>query len=299
MNFDYVIYHTKCYDGVCGLWVAHNYNNKCEKVPMRAGVDPEILDCQDKNLLFIDVCPSLNFILVQSKLANSIKILDHHKSAITMYEKNKEFFETLENVDFVLNDNKSGCQIAWDYLFPLEERPWFINYIGDMDLWKFSLDNSKEINASLDYNNFIDEDNLEKMNELKNYNLEQIYNLVQHGSFINEFIDKLVTNEATYCNFGEMTINDKTYVVAVGTITKYVSLFGNKLANKIFNDKKVDFGFVWYYNPKFNEWHCSLRGHDDSPDLSLIAGHFGGGGHMKASGFKLTDKSICDIIKFI
>ncbi len=274
-----------------------NYNNQSIKIGIRAGTDPLNIDFTDKKILFVDVCPTFNFILVQSKLANSITILDHHKTSKDMYDLNNNILKNIDNVKFVLDMDKSGCQIAWDYFYPKEPRTWFIDYIGDADLWKHNLPNTKEINASLDYYKLIDENNLDKMDELFKYNFEQIDDLIKKGTFINEFIDKLVNDVAEYPDFGEITINNKIYTVALGTITKYTSLFGNKLANKTFNDKIVDFSIVWFYNPKYNDWYYSLRGTDTSPDLSLIAKHFGGGGHPKASGFR-TKSSIREIVNF-
>jgi oligoribonuclease NrnB/cAMP/cGMP phosphodiesterase (DHH superfamily) len=67
-----------------------------------------------------------------------------------------------------------------------------------------------------------------------------------------------------------------------------ISDLGNKLANKpLKNGNLPDFGVVWNYNVDTQTWFVSLRGHDDSPDLSVIAKHFGGGGHEKAAGFRI------------
>ena len=49
--------------------------------------------------------------------------------------------------------------------------------------------------------------------------------------------------------------------------------------------------------PKYNEWAISLRGHKNSPDLSVIAGVFGGGGHAKASGFVIKNSQLRDVFK--
>ena len=75
------------------------------------------------------------------------------------------------------------------------------------------------------------------------------------------------------------------------------SAFGNLLANKkLLNNADPDFGVVWNYSPKDNVWIISLRGNDTSPDLSLIATHFGGGGHAKACGFKIKENPFNKLI---
>ena len=62
-----------------------------EKINMAAGKD-QIFETQNKNIIFIDVRTTLNFLLVNCKLANSIKIFDHHKSAYDMYYSYSKYY---------------------------------------------------------------------------------------------------------------------------------------------------------------------------------------------------------------
>jgi oligoribonuclease NrnB/cAMP/cGMP phosphodiesterase (DHH superfamily) len=255
---------------------------------MAAGKDP-VFETTNKNIIFIDVCPSLNFLVVHSKLANSIKILDHHKSAYDMYLKNYELLNRINNIEFIFDMERSGCQIAWDYFFPNKDRSWFIDFVGDRDLWRWELENSKEICSAFDYLCVLDENELSKIDSLSNYDFEDIENLISIGKIINNYQNKLVEKEANNSVQGTLLVGDKKYNVNVGSIIySLVSDLGNALTKKQLDDgNKPDFGIVWNYNLSYDTWHISLRGHDESPDLSEIAKYFGGGGHAKASGFKI------------
>ena len=50
-------------------------------------------------------------------------------------------------------------------------------------------------------------------------------------------------------------------------------------------DEFQDQDFVLVYNKIKSGYKCSIRTRRSDVDVSLIAKHFGGGGHQKASGF--------------
>lgn len=49
----------------------------------------------------------------------------------------------------VLNNNKSGALLAWEYFYPGTEVPKLIQHIDDRDRWVFALPGSKELHAVL------------------------------------------------------------------------------------------------------------------------------------------------------
>jgi len=298
LDFDTVIYHENCPDGIGGLWCAHTYKKESyEKIGIQAGRDP-VGNFENKCLLFIDVCPTYNFLIETSKICKTITVLDHHKSSYDMYLSNKDELNAIINIKMIFNMNLSGCQIAWKYFFPELKTPWFIDYIGDQDLWKFELPNSKEINCSLEFNKFIDSDNLSKLDELHKYSEDTITTLALGGGLILRVKDHIMKNQLEYSEERKMIVNDKCYRVQVGTISSDMkSAFGNMLAKKKFSDNTdPDFGIIWSYWVEKDEWYLSLRGTDSSPDLSIIAKTFGGGGHPKASGFTTKENPFHKLI---
>ena len=143
----------------------------------------------------------------------------------------------------------------------------------------------------------MDED-LNKLDSLSSYDDDEINQLVKIGVIINKYQDKLIKNEVNYSCEATLKINKDVYQVRLGHIIGgMVSDLGNKLANEpLSNGEMPDFGVVWNYNVDTQTWYVSLRGHDNSPDLSVIANHFGGGGHAKASGFRIENpQTLSDI----
>jgi oligoribonuclease NrnB/cAMP/cGMP phosphodiesterase (DHH superfamily) len=296
-NFDSIIYHYGCPDGVTGLWCAYKYSKKFNKIGIPAGKDPSG-NYTDKNIIFIDVCPTYNFIIETCEVATKITILDHHKSAYDMYLSNKEELDSITNLEIIFDMNRSGCQIAWDYFFPDIKRPWFIDYVADQDLWTWTLINSKEINCAIEFNEFLDQNDLAKLDLLYNFTEGDILKLINEGKNIIKVKEKIMDDQLKNSEERSFNFNGIAYRIQTGTIPLEMrSAFGNLLANKkLDNNGDPDFGVVWNYSPKDNVWIISLRGNDTSPDLSLIATHFGGGGHAKACGFKIKENPFNKLI---
>jgi len=292
MNFDTIVYHYPCSDGVGALWCANHYKDINEKIPCKAGYKPN-LKPDNKTIIFVDLCPSFDILLELAKSAKSILILDHHKSALDSYNKNINNIP--ENVIYILDMSRSGCQITWDYFFPncstncTTNRPWFIDYIADRDLWTWKLPDSKAINAELFDGDYIDNNNLDKMTELITLSTESINEFVKQGNLILRMQKKELDQSSRHAVEATMQVNGIVYNVWLGTCSGSLrSDLGNILANKPLGSGNLpDFSATWVYEVKSNEWWISLRGNDTSPDLSVICGYFGGGGHRMASGMTI------------
>jgi oligoribonuclease NrnB/cAMP/cGMP phosphodiesterase (DHH superfamily) len=285
MFFDTIVYHYPCNDGVASLWAANHNKDIPEKVPCKAGINPQI-DVSNKNIIFVDLCPKLDFLFEICKTANNVVILDHHKTAIDALEVNKQ--KCPDNLHLILDITKSGCQITWDYFFPGCKRPWFIDYVGDRDLWLWKLPNSKEINQVFFDNNMFDAYYLDNITKLLDYTEEQINDIIKEGTILLK-VQKKQMDTAIYRSLeATIKVNETTYNIWLGTTYGDRSELGNLLANKPLSSGNLpDFSATWIYEPKANEWWVSLRGHKESPDLSLIASAFGGGGHKSASAFSI------------
>ncbi len=297
--FDTIVYHSPCNDGSTALWCACHFNNIPEKVACKAGVNPNII-VDNKNILFVDLCPKFEYLFEICKTAKKVVVLDHHKTSNDAFEIYKNVYKNQcpNNLQIILDMSKSGCQITWDYFFPNEERPWFVDYVGDRDLWTWKKPNSKEINQVFFDNNMLDPYYLDNITKLLTYSQEQINDLVKEGTLLLKFSKKQLDIAVSRAIEATMDISGQIYNVWLGTTTSSDrSELGNLLANKPLSSGKLpDFSATWIYEPKSNEWWISLRGHKESPDLSVIAGKFGGGGHEKASGICIkSPKTLRDI----
>lgn len=294
-DFDAIIYHGPCSDGTGGLWCASHYKPIKTRFACKAGSNPTG-DYTDMNVIFVDICPKINYLLELVKVASYVVILDHHKSSQQMIQDNKEALDLIPNLLIEFDMERSGCQMAWDYFFESQSRPFFIDYMGDRDLWTWKLPDSKEVNTALFDLGYIDSYNLNKMTELMEDSETKLKELKSIGALIElsnkRQIDIAISNaiEATM----KSANGDKSYRIwLAGNINPCLrSELGNGLCLKQFKDGVMpDFSACWQYDTKSNEWWISLRGVPSrSPDLSVLASCFGGGGHPMASGITIKPK---------
>jgi len=290
-DFDCIVFHSPCSDGDSSLWCANYFKEIKQKIPCRAGIDPTG-DFTNKSVLFTDICPSFEYIVEITKKAKFVLILDHHKSSYDMYQENILELVKIKKLKFVFDMNRSGCQITWDYFFPNKERPWFIDYIGDRDLWQFKLPHSKEINAVFFEHNLIDRYDFSKLTNLLNDSEEKKNNFITEGKIILQIQKRELDSATKKAVEATFTIKNKKYRVWLGgnTTSSLRSDLGNNLTKKKFSDDTLpDFVAIWLYEPKLNEWWISLRGSVNGPDLSVISKYYGGGGHPQASGFTIKN----------
>lgn len=280
-NYDLVIYHGGCPDGLGGAWCFwKNMGQETNKFygGWYGGPAPDV---KNKRVLFIDFtfCEKVMRKIVES--AAYVKVLDHHKSA--------EYLRLFEYDNFllVLDMKRSGCQIAWDELYATDERPWFINDIADRDIWTWSINDSKKTTRAMNALGFY--------KSLKSFNCitenERSY-YVDVGNILNQ-VDEIKFNEccskAVNCWAKSLIEPQKIWKVKlIEYDRKYASEVGVKLLEKA-SDESFDFAAIYSYDIKYNIWKISLRAlQDNNIDLTEVVKHFGnGGGHAKAAGFKI------------
>ena len=218
--------------------------------------------------------------------ASYVTWLDHHRSAIPDYcgqdffEKGNTRFEAISSTTHIVLDNEhSGAWLAWAHYHPDLPMPKLIEHIEDRDLWKFQLRYTKEIIEGLRQN--------PQTFEAWDQYLQDDNNLTDL-----ERVGSVLVN----------AVNERTRKVAEGS-PRPVSLKDSEgilhqfIAANVINDIS-EAGHA--LNTKFNlpsltffikdlQVICSLRTQDDF-DVSRIARHYGGGGHQKAAGFKISVK---------
>lgn len=287
MSSKICFYHYPCADGTTALWCVIKANPGIRYWGIKPQ-DDQIISSKyiNKEVYFVDVTPSSRILKDMLEKCKSVTILDHHVSN----QKQIEEFIGHPNLNTVFDMERSGCQIAWDYFFSEEkERPWFVDYVADRDLWKFELENSKLINTGLMELEFLDIDGLNtlfsltKTEENKNKFIKE--KLIPTAKVLDMKNEKILK----FCVSGAcrrvMKINDIDYDVWVANGNDYLcSELGNRLMHKKFSNGEAPH-FAVIYSYKFNDdiWKISLRSLDI--DVSIVANHFGGGGHKQASGF--------------
>jgi oligoribonuclease NrnB/cAMP/cGMP phosphodiesterase (DHH superfamily) len=292
-RYPLVYYHHMCSDGLAGAWCGWRYfTNKGIEAEYK-GIQPDkafhinIYDHKDRDIYFIDVLGTKELHKLCT-MANQVIIIDHHKS-------NQDFFKTLtklpRNLTIHFDNSKSACQLAWDYYNPGVDRPWFINYIADRDLWEWKLADSKPINIGL-YNlgHLQTMDSINQLYLISGTDLVNTLDTVKkYGVIIEKYHAGLlekISGSATEVtlippgNIGQF----KCWISSIHG--ELASDLGNILATKpLKNGQLPGLGATYTFDFRTGNWNVSLRSVEGGQDVSIIAKQFGGGGHARASAF--------------
>jgi hypothetical protein len=293
-DFDAIVYHGPCSDGTGGLWASCHYKPIKNRYACKAGTNPQG-DYRGMNVIFVDICPKIDYLMDLVNIAKYVVILDHHKSSEQMIKDNFAQLSIITNLHIEFDMSRSGCQMAWDYFFDSQPRPFFIDYMGDRDLWTWKLPGSHEINTGLMELGYIDSYDLTKLTGLLENSEEKIKYLESSGKLIETCNKREIDIGLANAIEVNMKWKDLTYRIWLGgNINPALrSDLGNALCSKPFKDGTMpDFSASWQFDPKSNEWWISFRGTPAiSPDLSALASNYGGGGHPMASGITIKAPS--------
>ncbi len=261
-----VIYHKGCPDGAAGAWVADTVlGDAADYVPGVHQQDPPA-ELEGKTLYFIDFSYRVDTMRGLAERNRKLIILDHHETTRGSM--------ACAAPESVFDTEHSGAVIAWRYFHPGEPVPRLLQYIEDVDMWKFSLPHVEEINAFLDtqkplsfpatqwlITRFDDDEGFRHVREAGAaalaYKQAVIRDIVGSAS--------LVSFEG-YCIF------------AVNT-----PLLESEVGNALYA-KQPPLALTWYECADGTK--VSLRS-DGSVDVAKIAEKYGGGGHPQSAGFRI------------
>ena len=284
-NRDNHIYFTDEYEVINqyeGIYKSRGIHTHIKFIPMEAGKYPTDLDVKGKKILMVDVCPKREEIDKIATEVKSLTILDHHKSGERDVENLK-----YDNVYVVFDMNRSGCQIAWDYINFFSSRPWFVDVIADRDLWNWELPNSKELGNYLFNHGYYHDWN--KMTTLLDFTDTQKEMAIEVGKSLliveNNRID-LAVKQAIKTTVSIDGVDYQVY------LTGCSSDITSEVGNRLYKLEDCDFACMYRYNLENDEWFISCRA-NNKVDLSIITRKLNGGGHPNAAGFSLkNDKGI-------
>jgi len=257
------IYHGNCADGFGAAWVVRKALGNIEFHPGVYQNPPP--DVTGKDVVMVDFSYKRPTLLQMAAMANSMLILDHHKTAI------EDLVDLPPNVQTTFDVEHSGSVLAWLHYFPHVEPPQLLLHIEDRDLWRFNIPFTREIQAnvfSYPYD-FVAWDELMSKDPAvliaEGSAIER-----KHFKDINELI-KVVTRP--------MMIGGTLVDVANLPYT-LTSDAGHALA------KGHPFAACYWDTPEGRVF--SLRSTEEGADVSAVAKQYGGGGHRNAAGFRIS-----------
>ena len=306
-----VIYHANCTDGFGAAFAAwRKLGDEAEYLPMEYGknfLTTYVGGTIDREIYILD------FSLPQEQMdwlfqhAKRVVWLDHHKTAFEMWcggvPSNGIFEATGTCVTgegyTLLDDNKSGALLAWEYFHPGTEVPMLIRHIDDRDRWQFKLDGSKELHAAL--------------NNYKPWSFEQWRGIFLCGLFEKEtwrvpeefYMEGTAILRAHNQNVQaalkqtvgcKITIHTEQYGCTreIGLAANAPAFLASDLGHELANHSGT-FGLVWSMAGD-GPIHCSLRSNGEY-DVSANAKVFGGGGHRNAAGFSTDIDTLVSWLK--
>lgn len=304
MKPDICIYHGNCADGFTAAWaVWKRFGDDVQYVPGVYGAPPP--DVTGLNVVIVDFSYKRPVLAEMLKSANSLLVLDHHKTAeadlaaggdepriIAMgsYTGRVDWQRYLENlaqddcenagklVYTVFDMARSGAGIAWDFFHPATPRPAIIDYVEDRDLWKFTLPRSRDIAANLfsyDYT-------------FENWDMCDLaiscgQGFADEGAAIERKHHKDVA-ELVQAFRRSMVIGGQLVPVANVPYT-LTSDAGHLMCSQPHEGYRAPFAACYWDTPAGRVF--SLRSIEGGYDVSKIAAQYGGGGHKNAAGFTM------------
>lgn len=290
------IYHGNCADGFGAAWAVRHALG-ADQVEFYAGTyqNPPP-DPKGRPVILVDFSYKRDPLLKMMERSDGALLLDHHKSSFEDLRADANYIvdfstysgslgwqrfrdnlyqDRCENSPYgrvytLLDMNRSGAGIAWDFFHPGQPRPRLIDHIEDRDLWRFLLPHTREIQAAV----FSYPYDFTVWDELFAADLEL---MAKQGEAIERKHHKDIA-ELVGVTKRRMIIGGVSVPVANLPYT-LTSDAGNLMATG------EPFAACYWDTPDGRVF--SLRSRDDGADVSAIAKVYGGGGHRNASGFRM------------
>lgn len=258
----------------------------------------------DKNteIVVVDFSFSRDELIDVSQHCSTILVLDHHKTA-----QENLAGEFPDNCEVVFDMNRSGAMLAWDE-FAIGKRrrdcstlaetrySRFVQLVGMRDLWKHkgTVDQQDAEALQLALNSRDDKFDAKKLEKYINDGPE-FDKLLAEGHMLLKFFDsqlKSAQRNAIITFLGEENNSPIKTVAVCNASYDMASELGNRLC-----EAGNNFAVLWSLG-NTGEVSASIRSIGEH-DCTVIAGHFGGGGHKNAAGFRATLYEFLDYFKLI
>ena len=308
MKAPLVIYHDHCADGFAAAWCASlALPTETEFLPAQYGENSflNVLECAETGIEGRDMW-LLDFSFPKEGMdflfntAKNVVWLDHHKTAFEMWlgamPSSGLFYEMSDRHVIVLDNNKSGALLAWEYFNPFLETPRLLRHIDDYDRWQFKLDGTREINKAIwartpwmfeqwsqDF-----EGNLQQLEvegtAIQSAHMANIRSVVGGGTMKCHIL-QLAKEQNPKNEHWQADFSANAEGLALNCPAHLSSDAGHELAVQC-----GTFGLLWRID-KNGKCLCSLRSNGDY-DVSAICKVFGGGGHKNAGGFEVPIQTL-------
>lgn len=277
-----IIAHDKCLDGFTAAWMVRIAQGDRVIFTSYGLPAPRV---NGENVVIVDFSYPRAVMQEMAHKADSMMVLDHHKSAL----------DELEGLPYARFDmNKSGAMLAYEWmneeanragvLNPKAERRRIVEYVQDRDLWRHALPYTKEVNAYLRTvpNEF------EEWNRIATMLADDPSAVAARGDVALKARAQLVNGEAERAAWCFVRPNwwqrDRVYDGVI--VNGCPALASDTCAEMLATHALADFAIVWHTTSR-GEYSFSIRSRTETSYAATIAKLFGGGGHPAAAGARV------------
>lgn len=267
---DLLIYHgPSCLDGFGCVWALHQ---KWPDVPTWEGVygapPPDVTGLR---VLIADFSYPEDVLREMAKVATSIVVLDHHRSSAAAFRK--LFDEGLIRGEH--DETRSGAHLTWEYVWGNRHAPRLIEHIQDRDLWKFEMEGTREVTATVAS---VGQDEAAWLGIGKALESGRAHEVIREGAAILRQRD---VDMASVIRAGQrdMIIGGHR-VPVVNAPYFWASDIAGQLA------QGAPFAATYMDLKDGRQFSLRSRGGEGALEVHTIAEEYGGGGHSGAAGFQ-------------
>jgi hypothetical protein len=295
-----VLYHAFCTDGFCAafeLW--RRYGDAADYKPVDYVKSPEYRDgivtsCVGRELVYmVDFSLPLQNMRSIRGVAGRFIHLDHHKSAFEElgFEDYYVAGSAVVKLDsetgstMILDSNRSGAMLTWQFINDTPNVPYYVRLVDDRDRWKFEYLESRAFHAFMQSKQPWTFEGWKAIVD----DAVAFEDAILVGKALVEYMDasvRRIARKPISCNIAMPHGPAKGLAVNSSILQSEV---GDTL------NRTADYGLVWYMQDR-GMVRCSIRSRG-TYDVSAIARHYGGGGHLNAAGFEVTLEMLNTFLK--
>jgi uncharacterized protein len=275
------IYHKNCMDGMVAASVVAGVHPDIRLLALDYTY-PEIVPeyAPGEVIYVVDFSFSGAVLVDHFKDAGAVIVMDHHLGAI---DKLADYFRSTpipQNVELIMDVNKSGALLAWEYFHPGLTPSKMVEHTSDRDLWQFK---------NLDTKAYMEALSAEPMTLEAYREFDQIPYAVSLAAG-QALLKKKSTMVQWHIDNGTAMVEFEGHVVPCINAPRYVT-------SDIADTLKGKYPFILIYHDVGYVRNFSMRSDNPEANLHLIAQRYNGNGHPKAAGFRAdTRESIFHIL---
>jgi oligoribonuclease NrnB/cAMP/cGMP phosphodiesterase (DHH superfamily) len=205
------------------------------------------------------------------KVARSVTWIDHHATA-------KDYpYQDIPGLRDFDNKSKAGCELTWEYFFPMLPVPLAVQLIGDYDKWALQMEDCKVFYEGMKLLKNGPEEEL--WEDLLSDNLGDVEAIIKSGRTATLYRDN-------YCNDLCRGFGYETEISGYHAYACNQYMFGSGGFGHRFNQYPLCIAYI------HDGINFTVSLYSENVDVGEIAKKYGGGGHKGAAGF------VCKILPF-